>query len=163
MIIIVRAALAVFISIALLTSCVREPADTKDRKDAAIRLVRQFFEAFDARDMTRIEASFAPSAQIIHHNGVITDIPTMLTIVRETKRWAPRKRELSDFKVKELGGGYMLVTCRNHIVADPSTPQETAYTYIETWLLQSVDGALRAIHVHYSMVTAKEHSESADP
>jgi Domain of unknown function (DUF4440) len=125
--------------------------------------VREAFEAFDARDAATIEELIAPSARIVHHNGVITGLPTMLTIMRETARWAPRTRELSDFVVTEMGGDNLLVTCRNHIVTDPGTLQEASQTYTETWLLESIGGKLRAVHVHYSAVTAPEHSEGPAP
>src|SRR4029453_10709137 len=64
---------------------------------AAIQMVRGFFSAFDARDGERLDKLFVPTAHIVHHNGVITDIPTMLEIVRSTKNWAPRNGAMSAF------------------------------------------------------------------
>lgn len=138
-------------------------SSTLGEREAAIGFVETFFAAFDVRDLRAIEAAFVPSAKIVHDDGVITDVPTMLGIVKDTRSWAPRRRNLSQFEVDELGSGVVLVTCRNHVVFAPGTSAASEYTYSETWVLRPWRGRLRAVRSHYSRVTETEHSEEVDP
>ncbi|GGF55624.1 nuclear transport factor 2 family protein [Alteromonas lipolytica] len=118
-----------------------------------------FFEAFDNRDLETLETLVTPSMMIVHHNGVMTDVPTMLSIIKNTKNWAPRTRTLSESTIKTLGQDYTVMTFKNTITVYPQMPNTSTYAYTESWILKLEADAWLVDYVHYSMITATEHTE----
>ena len=124
----------------------------------AIALIQRFFDAFDSRDYAAIEEAFAPGATLVHNNGVMTSLAEMLEIIRTTKEWSPRVRELSGFRTRWVDR-VAVVGLRNRVTVEPQNRPSATATYSETWLLQRTESGLKAFHVHYSLVTAEKHSE----
>ena len=146
----------------LWTACVAHAAhrsvhDVASDDSAPAQFVKDFYTSFDAPGRPALESFFAPSAKIIHQDGLATDIAQMRSILAKTV-WVPRKRELSGFETLRIGN-VVIVGCLNHVVhqRDGSAPHEN--TFNETWVLERTTGGFRAVRVHYSLVSRREHTE----
>jgi hypothetical protein len=128
-----------------------------DDSEAAL-FVNRFYVAFDTRDYRTLERLFAPAAKIVHSDGVTTDIPRMLSIIRAKKVWAPRKRDLSGFETLRIGN-VVIVGCLNRVVFEGQGGEPDERTFNETWVLEQTGRDFRVVRVHYSLVTRSEHSE----
>lgn len=135
------------------------PHATAQSEVASIALVRAFFVAFDARNEPAMLRLMAPTASLTHDNGVTTDVPTMMKIIRETREWPPRTRELSHFRVEPLAGGAQVLTLLNKVRFTPAGRAPTESNYNETWVLEKGSNGLKAVRIHYSLVTREQHSE----
>lgn len=131
-----------------------------DDDPEAMSLVRQCFAAFDARDYAAFQVFFTPDATLVHHNGVLTTVAELLEIIRTAQRWPPRRRELSDFRVRWVDR-VAVVGCRNQVTVPAPDGRSTTDSYNETWVVQRNGDGLRVLHVHYSRVTATTHTEGA--
>lgn len=136
------------------------PRTVVKSENAGISTVRAFFTAFDARDETAMRRLLASTATITHDNGVTTDVPTMMRIISGTAEWPPRTRELSNFTIAKLAGGDEVVTFINKVRFTPARRQPSESKYNETWVLEKERTGMRAIRVHYSLVTQEKHSEN---
>jgi|GEM_PF-5152384 len=60
-------------------------------QDSAIvaKLVHELFNAFDARDLEKMQRLLNPSSKIIHHNGVATNTQEMMEVIQDTNNWYP--------------------------------------------------------------------------
>ena len=130
--------------------------------DAPVAFVRNFFAAFDRRDIPFMTQQFEEAALIVHDDGVINTVPELMGVIAGAKAWAPRQRELSHFMVEMLSPSVYLVTCKNRVIFDPKTTSRSEYSYTETWVLRSRSGSLKAVHSHYSKITQSEHSEESN-
>ncbi len=128
-------------------------------RDLAELFVQAFFDAFDRRDVAGIEGAFLQSAKIIHDDGVTTDIPAVLSSIRNAAAWPPRQRTLSQFEITPIGDKVVLVGCLNRVTFRPAGCAPTEFLYSETWVLEQTQSGLKAVRCHYSRVTQAEHSE----
>ncbi len=64
-------------------------ATKKSDSTEVTNLVRDFFQAFDDRDLEKMEQILTPTSIIIHNNGVTTDTKEMMGVIKETKNWYP--------------------------------------------------------------------------
>jgi hypothetical protein len=142
--------------IAQTTQGAASPAKAADT--AAVALVHSYFKAFDARDYKALENVFVPQATIVHHDGVVTDIPKMLAIIRNAKAWPPRDRKLSNFETTEVGDA-TLVSCLNEVTFHRPYKSRVKHTYAATWVMVPTASGIKAVRFHYSRVTRQEHSE----
>jgi len=134
-------------------------AETPQADDVAAHMfVQRFFEAFDARDYEEMQKSFAPDATIVHDNGVVTDVPEMMNIIRTTEEWPRRQRELTKFQT-HWAGDIVIVGYRNKVTYEPLNRPPISAAYTETWVLRRTESGFQALRVHYSRVTAEKHSE----
>jgi hypothetical protein len=95
------------------------PAVAPAQEAEARGFVERCFRAFDACDLTALEAAFAPGATIVHDDGVETTVPKMLVIVRNTKASEFTYNEAWVLVPTELGlravrSHYSLVTREEH-------------------------------------------------
>ena len=113
-----------FFSMVVITGCKNakkeEPAKTNEYDKNAdsvqvVGIVKDFFKAFDERDLQKMNEILGPGIKIIHHNGATTNRDEMLTVIKETKNWWPRTRKLSDFEF--IGSaGIALVGVMNEVI-----------------------------------------------
>jgi hypothetical protein len=94
----------------------------------------------------------------VHDNGVATDIPELLRVLRTTREWVPRDRRIRDCSTS-THGSVLITGCINEVTFHRAGADPAHYVYNETWILDRTSGGLRAIRAHYSRVTQTEHSE----
>ncbi len=145
----------------LLSTVLRGNAQVAASKEEAFAFVREFFKAFDERNVTALEGMFLEGATIVHHDGVEVTIPAMLADLRAVKNWRPRTRALSHFEAVQAGD-VIVVGCLNHVVFQIAGTAPAESTYNETWVLQRTKGGWRAIRAHYSRVTKQQHTEGGN-
>ena len=125
---------------------------------AAVSVVREFFKAFDEKDLKTIDSLLNPSMKIIHHNGAITNTAEMIRVIEETKDWWPRTRRLSNYEFTS-NGNLSIVSLKNEVTFSLPNNKKVYEPYNETWIFEKKDNKWRPIRCHYSKITVDKHSE----
>ena len=122
------------------------------------KVVSDFFKAFDEKDTNKISQLCLSEMEIVHNNGVVTNLDEMNKIINETKNWYPRKRTLSEFKTL-IGSPFSIICLKNEVVF--SLPNKTVIErYRETWIFRKdFQDNWKPIRIHYSSITQDKHSE----
>lgn len=123
----------------------------------ATQFVRNFFHAFDDRDIPRIRAAFIPTATIVHDDGVEQTVPQLIDAVSSANHWYPRTRKI-DCDVKE-SGKIVVVGCFNNVTFKRPDGAQKTVAYNETWVLRHTEAGLKAVRTHYSRIRKSAHSE----
>lgn len=124
-------------------------------------LVRDFFQAFDDRDLEKMELILTPSTIIIHNNGVTTDTKEMMNVIKETKNWYPRKRNLSGFEF-DSDENFAIVGVLNEVTFSLPEDKEVYEPYNETWIFKKFDDKWHPIRIHYSKIIREKHTEEVE-
>jgi len=124
-------------------------------------LVRDFFQAFDDRNIEKMEQMLAPNSVIIHHNGVATGKEEILNVIKETKNWYPRKRKLSEFEF-DSDGKFAIVGVINEVTFYLPEEREVYEPYNETWIFKKETDKWYPTRVHYSKIVQEKHSEEVE-
>ena len=122
-----------------------------------VKIVSEFFQAFDERDLQKIDSLLIPSTQIIHYNGITTNTAEMIKIIKETKDWYPRTRQLSNYKF--FYGCDLAVIGLTNDVTFSLPKKKVIEKYIETWTFEKIKGDWKPVRSAYSKVIADKHSE----
>lgn len=123
-----------------------------------VAIVKDFFKAFDEKDLKKIDALLIPSTQIIHHNGTVTDTAEMIRIIEDTKDWWPRTRKLSDFEFVS-GSNLYIAGFMNEVIFSLPDNKKVIEPYNETWIFEKIVESWKPVRIHYSKVTVEKHSE----
>jgi hypothetical protein len=124
-------------------------------------LVSDFFQAFDERDLEKMEQILTPTSKIIHNNGVTTDTKEMMKVINETKNWYPRKRNLSEFEF-DADENFAIVGVLNEVTFSLPENKEVYEPYNETWIFKKVDNKWHPIRIHYSKIVREKHTEEVE-
>jgi len=121
------------------------------------KIVYNFFIAFDEKNTDKISQICLLETEIVHHNGVVTNLAEMNQIINDTKNWYPRERKLSEFKVL-IGNPFSIVYFKNYIkfILPDKFVEES---YQETWIFKEISNIWKPIRIHYSIITQQKHSE----
>ena len=125
---------------------------------AAVTQVREFFKAFDAKDVKKIDSLWGPSMKVIHHNGATTNTAEMIRVIEETKDWWPRTRKLSDFEFI-ANGNLSILGLKNEVTFSLPDGKKVYEPYIETWVFERSGNTWIPVRCHYSKITVEKHSE----
>lgn len=136
-------------------------AFTKADSVAVVALVGDFFKAFDERDLQKLNDIMSPEMKIIHHNGAVTNREEMITILKETKNWWPRKRKLSDFECI-TDADLAIVGLHNEVIFSLEGNKTVVEPYRETWIFRKTGDQWKAVRCHYSKITVEKHSEEVE-
>ena len=123
-----------------------------------IDIVKDFFKAFDEKDLKRINNLCVPTTKIIHHNGVTTNTKEMCEIIKTTKNWWPRIRRMSDFEYfynKNLA----VLGFKNQVIFSLPKNKKVKEMYRETWIFKKNRQIWKPIRIHYSSILQCKHSE----
>jgi len=123
------------------------------------KIVSDFFIAFDEKNTVKISRICFPETEMVHHNGVVTNLKEMNQIINNTKNWYPRERRLSEFKTL-IGNPFSIIGFKNFVNFKLPNNKIIEEKYIETWIFKK--DALnnwRPVRIHYSSVTQEKHSE----
>lgn len=123
-----------------------------------VTFVKDFFKAFDDKDLKKINSLLIPSTEITHHNGATTNTAEMLKIIEETKDWWPRTRKLSSFEFIS-NSNLSIVGLLNEVIFSLPGNKKVIEPYNETWIFEKIDNSWKPIRIHYSKVTVEKHSE----
>lgn len=159
----------------LLPGCKDSPESEKKRPDlqepvansrqadsaATVRIVTDFFHYFDKRDLKKMNGLLLPETKIVHHNGAVTNTAEMIQVIKETKNWWPRTRQLSDFEFISAENLAVLGLTNQVIFSLPGN-KNVVEPYRETWVFQKKEGDWKTIRVHYSKITVDKHSEEVN-
>lgn len=122
-----------------------------------VKIITDFFRAFDDRDLQKIESLTIPSTQIIHNNGITTNTAEMVSIINEAGDWYPRTRHLSGYHFY-FGCDLAVMGVTNEVIFSlPKKKVEEKYK--ETWTFQKINGEWKPVRIAYSKLTADKHSE----
>lgn len=124
-------------------------------------LVSNFFQAFDDRDLEEMEQILTPTSIIIHNNGVTTDTKEMMNVIKETKNWYPRKRNLSEFEF-DSDENFAIVGVLNEVTFSLPESKEVYEPYNETWIFKKIDNKWHPIRIHYSKIVREKHTEEVE-
>lgn len=133
------------------------PADTKKDSSEMAMVVTDFFKAFDERDLKKINDLCIPETKIIHYNGAVTNTAEIIQIIKKTKDWYPRARNLSDFEY--MAEDDLAVMGFQNEVTFSLPDKKVNERYIETWIFRKIGGTWKPIRIHYSKITVDKHSE----
>lgn len=128
---------------------------------AAVRIVEDFFKAFDELDTVKIASLLLPTTEIVHHNGVITNNAQLIQVMNEAENWWPRVRKLSGIGYLQ-SSGLAVVTCLNEVTITLPDNKFVYEPYRETWILKKVENGWKPIRIHYSKIIAEKHSEEVN-
>ena len=124
----------------------------------AVKIVQQFFEAFDAKDTAAISMLLTPQTIIVHHNGAMTNTAEMNDIIATTVNWWPRERKLSSFSFihdHSLSVMSLMNVVKFHLPGNKAVEEP----YLETWIFSKGKDGLKPVRIHYSKVSVVKHSE----
>lgn len=124
----------------------------------AVTVVKDFFKAFDEKDLKKIDDLLIPSTKIIHHNGATTNTAEMIKIIEETKDWWPRTRKLSNYEFTS-NSNLSILGLMNEVTFLLPDNKKVYEPYNETWIFGKIDSSWKPIRIHYSKVTVEKHSE----
>lgn len=124
-------------------------------------LVRDFFQAFDDRDLPKMEQILTPDSKLIHNNGVVTTTQEMMEVISETKNWYPRKRTLSKFEF-EADDNFAIVGVLNEVTFFLPAGKEVYEPYNETWIFKNIENNWHAIRIHYSKIIRDTDTEEVE-
>lgn len=136
-------------------------ATKKSDSTEVTNLVRDFFQAFDDRDLEKMEQILTPTSIIIHNNGVTTDTKEMMGVIKETKNWYPRKRNLSEFEF-DANDNFAIVGVLNEVVFSLPENKEVYEPYNETWIFKKIKNKWHPIRIHYSKIVREKHTEEVE-
>jgi len=123
----------------------------------ATQFVRNFFQAFDNRDIPRVRAAFIPTATIVHDDGVEQTVPQLIESVSSANHWYPRTRVIN-CDVKQ-SGKTVVAGCLNRVTFRRPDGEQKTIAYNETWILRRTETGLKALRTHYSRIRKSAHSE----
>lgn len=137
----------------------KKTVETTSKTDSLIvtKIVSDFFKAFDERDLDRMEQLLTPQTKIIHHNGVTTDTKEMMEIIKATKNWHPRERDLSEFEI--FGKDNFFIVGLINEVSFLMPEGKEFYKYNESWIFQKISNTWYPVRIHYSQIVQEEHTE----
>lgn len=139
-----------------------ELMSTKNKDSTAVtNIVRDFFQAFDDRNLDKMEQILTPASKIIHNNGVSTDTKEMIEVIKETKNWYPRKRKLSEFEFY-ADENFALVGVVNEVTFSLPEDKEVYEPYNETWIFKKINNKWHPIRIHYSKIVREKHTEEVE-
>lgn len=123
------------------------------------KIVTNFFIAFDEKNTDKLSQICLPEVEIVHHNGVITNLEEMNQIIKDTKNWYPRERKLSEFKTL-LGNPYSIAYFKNFVKFKLPENKIIEEKYRETWIFKKESFNIwKPIRIHYCSITQQKHSE----
>ena len=126
-----------------------------------VAIVKDFFKAFDERDLQKMNEILGPGIKIIHHNGATTNRDEMLTVIKETKNWWPRTRKLSDFEF--IGStDIAAVGVMNEVIFSLPKNKKIVELYKESWIFKKIETQWKPVRCHYSKVIVDKHSEEVE-
>lgn len=131
---------------------------TRSDSLAVVTNVKDFFKAFDERELQKMNDIMDPTMTIIHHNGVTTNREEMITIIKETKNWWPRTRKLSQFECI-ADADLAIVGLHNEVIFSLPENKAVVEPYRETWIFKRIENQWKAVRCHYSKITVDKHSE----
>ncbi len=134
-----------------------EPPSIEDDSLNTTKIAIDFFEAFDDRDLEKLDEILDVKTQIIHHNGVVTGKEEMIDIVKNAQNWVPRERTLRDFTFHSNASLAVVGFINEVTFLIPNRDQ--TFRYNETWILEKKGNEWYPLRAHYSLVTAEQHSE----
>jgi len=123
-----------------------------------VRIVSDFFKAFDDRDLKEIDSLLIPATKIIHYNGVTTNTAEMNIIIKETKDWYPRTRKLSNYEFIS-DSNLAVVGLTNEVTFSLPENKKVVEKYIETWTFNKIENVWKPIRITYVKVITDKHSE----
>jgi ketosteroid isomerase-like protein len=124
----------------------------------ATQFVRDFFAAFDRRDIPAIRRTFAADATIVHDDGVEQTVPELIAAVTNAEHWYSRTRKIDDCHVTKEGK-IIIAGCVNRVTFKRPDGREHSVAYDETWILRRTHDGLKAIRTHYSRIRKAAHTE----
>lgn len=124
-------------------------------------MVHDFFQAFDERDIEKMESILTPATKIIHTNGVTTNTREMMDIIKGTKNWYPRKRNLSRIEF-EGDENFAIVGLLNEVTFSLTGNKEVYEPYNETWIFSKTGNKWHPVRIHYSKIVQEKHSEEVE-
>lgn len=128
-------------------------------KSNAVRTVRAFFSALDARDTATLESMFLPDAVVVSDTGMATDVAATLRMIRTTSGPLPQGRETYNFQVRKIGK-VLVVGFLNRVTFNISG-KPVVRLFNETWVFARVGATLKLVRAHYSLVgPPAEHDPS---
>lgn len=136
-------------------------AAKKSDSTEVTNLVRDFFQAFDDRDLEKMEQILTPASKIIHNNGVTTDTKEMMDVIKEAKNWYPRKRNLSEFEF-DADDNFAIVGVLNEVTFSLPEDKEVYEPYNETWIFKKIENKWHPIRIHYSKIVREKHTEEVE-
>lgn len=123
------------------------------------KIVSEFFNAFDEKNTDKISQICLPETEIVHHNGVVTNLEEMNQIINGTKNWYTRERKLSEFKTL-MGNPFSIICFKNRINFKLPDNKIIEEKYRETWIFKKDSlNNWKPIRIHYSSITQNKHSE----
>jgi len=123
------------------------------------KIVTDFFNDFDEKNTDKISQICLPKTEIVHHNGVVTNLEEMNQIIKNTKNWYPRERKLSEFKIL-IGNPFSIVCFKNYINFKLPNNKIVKEKYRETWIFKKDSlNNWKPIRIHYCSITQHKHSE----
>jgi ketosteroid isomerase-like protein len=128
---------------------------------AVVAVVKDFFKAFDEKDIPKMSGILGPAIKIIHHNGATTNREEMLAIIKETKNWWPRTRTLSNFECI-ADAGIAIVGCDNEVIFSLPENKKVEERYKETWIFRKTAGLWKPVRCHYSKIVVEKHTEEVN-
>lgn len=144
------------------TPSVKEKSASQDSSDPkstaiadsieAVAAVQGFFDAFDARDLTKLDSILAPSSKIFHYDGSTTNRGEMIQLVQEASEWWPRKRNLTDFEFT-TDGKISILGLKNDVDFTMTNGKTMSRIFLETWILEKYNNVWKPIRCHYTIVS----------
>ena len=139
----------------------KNPALKNSDSIQVVTIVKDFFKTFDDRDLQKINDILDPAMKIIHHNGATTNREEMIQIIKETKNWWPRTRQLSE--VEFIGIPDMAVVgVLNEVIFSLPKNKTVDERYRETWIFKKVEKQWKPVRCHYSKIIVDKHSEEVN-
>jgi len=122
-------------------------------------IATDFFVAFDEKNTNRISQICSHEIEIVHNNGVVTNLKEMNQIIDDTKNWYPRERKLSEFKTL-IGNPFCILWLKNCVNFKLPNNRVVEEKYRETWIFKKDSlNVWKPIRIHYSSITQEKHSE----
>ena len=139
----------------------KNPALKNSDSIQVVTIVKDFFKTFDERDLQKMNDILDPAMKIIHHNGATTNREEMIQIIKETKNWWPRTRQLSE--VEFTGTPDMaIVGVLNEVTFSLPKNKTVEERYRETWIFKKVEKQWKPVRCHYSKIIVDKHSEEVN-
>lgn len=139
----------------------KNPALKNSDSVEVVTIVKDFFKTFDDRDLQKMNDILDPAIKIIHHNGATTNREEMIQIIKETKNWWPRTRQLSE--VEFIGTPDMaIVGVLNEVTFSLPKNKTVEERYRETWIFKKVEKQWKPVRCHYSKIIVDKHSEEVN-
>jgi ketosteroid isomerase-like protein len=135
--------------------------DKNSDSAVVVTIVKDFFQSFDDRDLQKMNDLLDPAMKIIHYNGATTNREEMIAIIKETKNWWPRTRQLSE--VEFMGTQDMaIVGILNEVIFSLPNNKTVEERYRETWIFKKKGNQWKPVRCHYSKIMVDKHSEEVN-